>query len=643
MNIEAKQSRQTENILKPIEIEEKKSGIKFDRPKIRINKKVLAIFGSLIILLLVISYWLLVRPALEIKSKVSVVMASANELKAAFKENDIDLLQKKLDGFSTKYVDFEKSAKKVYWASFIPYIADLKNGVEAGSYLIKAGKESIAAISPYADLIGFKKGEASFVEKSAEDRLQTAVLTLDKVLAKIDPISEDIRLAENLIKKIKPNNYPEKIGKTYVRGRILQIQEQFVGIASLFVDSKPLLKNLPNILGKDKEKVYLILFQNDKEKRATGGFLTAYAIFKIKDGKMRIERSSDIYTLDNSIAVHPKAPPEILAYHLKVNEFYIRDSNLSPDFPTSVELFDSLFQKSSLKVKYDGVIAIDTKILVDMLKIFGDTEARGMRFSAVIDKRCNCPQVIYTLLNEIDRPVGYIKEDRKGILGDLMYELFYKAIGFSPSKYWGTLAQTMFKNLDEKHILLYFVDKDIQTSIEKLNYAGRIRDYQGDYLHVNNVNFAGAKANLFVSEAITSKTTSGAGGLKREVTVDFRNPFPHSDCSLETGGLCINATLRNWMRIYVPLGSKLTEFKGSQKKVNTYEEFGKTVFEGYLEVPTEGMAKVVVTYTLPDKITAKDYKILIQKQAGTEGIKLKADLDGKKLYDGTLEKDLELK
>ena len=107
-----------------------------------------------------------------------------------------------------------------------------------------------------------------------------------------------------------------------------------------------------------------------------------------------------------------------------------------------------------------------------------------------------------------------------------MYELFYKAIGFSPSKYWGTLVQMMFRNLEEKHILLYFTDAEIQQSIEKLNFAGRIREYNSDFLHVNNVNFAGAKSNLFVTETITSHATDDGGKLKREVTVEYKIRHP---------------------------------------------------------------------------------------------------------------------
>jgi len=604
--------------------------------------KILRFFIIVILILAIGGYFLLYRPYLKIRSKANVLIKSAKELKNTLSKNDIDLLNKQYDTFTVEYGEFKKESKAIYWLSFVPYVADYKNYIEAGDYLIKAGKETINSIAPYADLIGFKKGQTSFVERSSEDRLQTAILTLDKVLDRIDVISEDINQAEIRIAKVDPKRYPEKIGKYEVRRLIENVKEQFFGLSSLFVDAKPLVKRLPEIFGKDKEKTYLILFQNDKELRATGGFLTSYAIFKIKEGKMKIERSNDIYTLDNSISSHPAAPREIALYHKGVSKLFIRDSNLYPDLPKTVETFNSLYKKSSNKVDYDGIITIDTKILVDMLKIFGDTEVRGIRFSAETDKRCDCPQVIYRLLDEVDRPVGYIKEDRKGILGDLMYALFYKAIGFSPSKYWGTLVQQMFKNLQEKHIMLYFVDSDLQKSIESLNFAGRIKNYSSDYLHINDVNFAGAKANLFVSKSVESKTTINNKEITREVIINYRNPFPHSDCNLERGGLCLNAPLRNWLRIYVPKGSKLISFDGSEKDTQTYEESDKTVFEGFLQVMPEGMAKVTLKYTLPATTGTEDYKLLIQKQAGTQDQKFKVEIDGKTAYDDVLNTDKEI-
>lgn len=610
--------------------------------KFKKSKKPLIILAGVLLGLFILGYFFVYRPYVRIKSKANAVMVSAREMKTTFAKNNIDLVEIKLNEVVTKYHDFENEAKTVYWASFIPYISDFKNGVEAGDYLLQAAQEGVVAVKPYADLIGFKKGEASFVERSAEDRLQTAILTLDKVLSKVDTISEDIRQAEIRIDRINPSRYPEKLGNTEVRSRIVNVKEQFKGVASLFVDAKPLLKSIPQLFGKDKEKTYLLLFQNTYEQRATGGFLTAYGIFKVRNGKMRIERSEDIYTLDETIP-HPTAPREIITYHKGVSTFNIRDSNLSPDLPTSIALFNSLYEKSNRKVAYDGVITIDPKILIDMLTIFGDTEADGITFSARNDKRCDCPQVIYTLFDLVDRPTNYIKQNRKGILGDLMYQLFYKAIGFSPSKYWGTLAQQMFTNLQEKHVMLYFTDPALQKSIEKLNFAGRIQDYDGDYLSVVNVNFAGAKSNLYVGVNYISKTKTSGGALSRELEVDYRNPYPHSDCSLERGGLCLNATLRDWVRIYVPKGSKLVSFEGTLKKVQTYDELGKTVFEGYLEVTPLGQSKIFVKYTLPANITSNNYKLLFQKQPGTDGQNLKAEFDGRTIFNEILKTDQEIR
>ena len=61
--------------------------------------------------------------------------------------------------------------------------------------------------------------------------------------------------AEKLISAIDPKRYPEKLGNVKVRSTIEQMKEQFVGYSSLFVDAKPLLKNIPSIFGSKKEKV----------------------------------------------------------------------------------------------------------------------------------------------------------------------------------------------------------------------------------------------------------------------------------------------------------------------------------------------------------------------------------------------------
>ena len=51
---------------------------------------------------------------------------------------------------------------------------------------------------------------------------------------------------------------------------------------------------------------------------------------------------------------------------------------------------------------------------------------------------------------------------------------------------------------------------------------------------------------------------------------------------LEKGDLCLNAPkYRDMFRFYVPQGSTLTKMTGSEIDPLTYDELGKTVFEGF--------------------------------------------------------------
>jgi hypothetical protein len=198
--------------------------------------------------------------------------------------------------------------------------------------------------------------------------------------------------------------------------------------------------------------------------------------------------------------------------------------------------------------------------------------------------------------------------------------------------------------------MAYFHDPAIQKAAESFNMAGRIMtasesaavlkyaEGKGwDYLHINNSNMGGAKSNMFVSDKVTKDTTvNGDGTITTKLTVDYKNPYAGSDCGLESGGLCLNAPLRNWVRVYTPAGSKLVDSKGSQSPkdskpvpMETYDSLGKTVFEGFLIVNPLGTAKLELTYTSPVKSEDGKYRLLMQKQPGTEGTEVLLKLGGK--------------
>jgi hypothetical protein len=75
----------------------------------------------------------------------------------------------------------------------------------------------------------------------------------------------------------------------------------------------------------------------------------------------------------------------------------------------------------------------------------------------------------------------------------------------------------------------------------------------------------------------------------------------------------------DWVRIYVPKGSELVgKPQGSEVTVSTYDDLGKTVFEGFLTVRPQGATTYIISYTLPFKLAASSsLPAMYQKQPGT--------------------------
>lgn len=564
----------------------------------------------------------------------------------ALKKQDVVLAKAEFEKTKKTIIVLKKDLAPIAFLGYIPlvggYYNDVNNLVQASERGINAAIIAADSLIPYADVLGLK-GEKSFASGSAEDRIRIAIQTMGKVVPKIDTIEAELKAAQANTEKVNLNRYPRVWKFKKVHDQLAQLKTLVDGSVIAVEQGKPLIKLLPQLLGEKEEKKYLVIFQNDKELRPTGGFMTFYAVFRVDKGIIYVDRASDIYTLDDSLPSRAKAPEIIAKYLPKVETFNIRDSNLSPDFVASMKTFRGLYETSREKTEVDGILAIDTYFLVSILEVLGDVQAGGLTFNSKNDPRCDCPQAVYVLEENTTKPVNYIKTNRKGLLAELLFAIMQKALSSSPKEYWGRLTQAAIADAQEKHIMFYLYNADAQKGIEALNWAGRIKDFDGDYLHINDANFGGAKANLFVQQSVKVElNTTKAGEVKTTLTITYKNPKPYSDCNLESGGLCLNATLRNFQRVYVPEGSKLESSKGSNVKVETKKEFGKTYFESFLTVNPLGKADITYVYTLPFKVESKTLPFLIQKQPGTDAPSYEIYLNGKRIDAFMLTTDKEL-
>jgi hypothetical protein len=566
-----------------------------------------------------------VSPVEKAQTSITNVVSSLQNRDLISAKSESQNLKQAVEEIDQKYQKADSISKLPLLGS---YLQDGRSIINAAKSANKVIDGLINAIEPYSDLVGFKTDTTTAnIGQSAEDKIIFLAETLNKIAPQLDTISADLNQAKAEIDKINPNRYPVTLLNKQVRSKIVTLKSSVDESANLVSQSKPLIKLLPDLLGNPNSKLYLLLFQNDAELRPTGGFITAYAYIKVTKGKIEPLGSYDIYDLDSRFNKNIPAPEPIKKY-LEETRWNLRNMNISPDFKTSMTTFTDALKSINGLPQYDGIIALDTNVPVELLKVLGPIGVGGWgNFSAQNDPRCDCPQVVYALEEIADKPVSGTRVGRKAVLGPLMHSILANAMG-SPKHMWPKFFNLAIDAIKQKHLLFYFKEDITQKAAEDFNAAGRITSVPYDYLHINDSNFGGAKTDMFITREVEQEIESTNGKTAKTVTITYNNPHKGSNCNLEAGQLCLNGKYRDWVRVYVPKGSKLISVTGSELKEVVSEDLDKTVFEAFFTMRPESSSKLVFKYELPE-LTLTPYRLLIQKQPGLPSIKHTILFNGK--------------
>lgn len=615
------------------------------KPKIK-NKKAIKIALSVLSIVLIVgltlsfvTYVFAYLPAKKLANQINVTKNESLKLQQFISDKDLVNAKNQLLNIQTELNKTQTQLNQLVVFGKLPY---LNKYYQDGQRLIKIANNSveigftvIKAVEPYQDFLGLKGASTSSV-KTTEDRIAFLTQSIEGVLPHLDSIETKIKEIEILVSQIDITKYPE----TYQNYNIYQLYNQgseaIAQVSKLVTDGRPILTKSSWLLGKDKPRNYLIIFQNDGELRPSGGFWTAYATIKVDKGKVIPGAASNIYDLDDALSSTVPSPRLIKAYHINVPYLNLRDNNLSPDFPTDAQIFlDTFYKVSGKKTSYDAVIALDTNVLVDMVAVLGKLDTRVGTFTTEPDKRCDgCPKIIYDLEWISGRPRNYIEKNRKDFLAPLMSALLSNAMGASKDNL-PKLGSAFFNNIFEKHIMFYFPDSEMQNAANLANISGSILQTPSnvDYIHLNDANFASAKSNIFITQKIKHEISIVNGKVEHKFAVTYTNPSKASNCNLEKGDLCLNAPkYRDLFRLYTPVGSKLVKMTGSEVEPVLYEELGKQVFEGFYgnKYPLYAQSSNKVTIQYQSSVApSKNYNLLLQKQPGTKSIPYELVVNGK--------------
>jgi len=458
--------------------------------------------------------------------------------------------------------------------------------------------------------------------KPVESMLETlkpgSTLTLDATLfdrAKIGIVGarDYIRMAEADLVGIDNSLIPEKY-KNYLdeyRGVLSQSQE--------FADSASVvMSGLPQLLGMEGEKKYIIWFQNSNEIRPTGGFIGSYATVSIDSGKIKNILIDDIYNPDGQIDVRniKTTPPDPIKNYLDEEVLYLRNSNWDPDFTKSAKVFDDIYFKITGE-SVDGYIAVDLKFVESLLRVTGPVFLASYNEdinSENLDERAQ-------YYSGFDYKEG--STDKKSFLTILGGKLLEKIFSLKKEDF-PKLVTELGRSLEERHLQISLNNNQINSLLSENKWDGSLVDTEGDYLYVVNANLGGTKSNYYVENKMTYEINSMTrdGLLRANLYLDYKN---NAENDAWPGG-----PYTDYVRVLVKDGSKLTGAKiinntGEEtdifkdvvvSKVGVYSSF-ETSFK---LLPKESI-RLVISYDLPQKASitkeGSSYSLYWQKQPGT--------------------------
>ena len=383
----------------------------------------------------------------------------------------------------------------------------------------------------------------------------------------------------------------------------------------------------------DKEKTFMILFQNNMEIRPGGGYIGSFGIAKIKNGKVEEMQVHDLSNFDGRVP-DTETPPYPMQETLNIKSWKLRDSNFSPDFANNAEKAEYFYHLGQGEENFDGVIGITANVLTSFLKATGPVQLEGYPGTYADEN------AIMTLEYQVE--MGYYdqgiqKGERKSVMNDLAKEILSKASSLSNSQKLD-LMKIILEDLNKKDIQIYFKDAELQKRIETVGWDGKVdAEWKNDYLMTSDANLGAFKSDYYVKRSL-------------EYTIDLSQEKPTADLKITYKH---TAQKKDWMtrdylsylRVYVPEGAWMTDSKNTGD-VKFGKEFGKTYFGSLIKVPIGQEKTIEFTYTLPDDLKNELYDLKIQKQPGINDVPVKIHVtnkNGVKIdYETTMNSDLVL-
>jgi hypothetical protein len=437
---------------------------------------------------------------------------------------------------------------------------------------------------------------------------------------KIQDSAYKVELAFGIIDKVETSQFPK-----FTQEKILDLKDLSEQLYSTLEPLSEVSSFLPDLLGVDERKRYLVLLQNEGEIRSTGGWISSYAILGLEGGQIRELYVDDIYNADGMLSVQGKKfpAPRSMQEALSLENWSFSLVNWDPDLTNTMYSAEQFVAEMGKGDDIDGLITIDISLLQKLLDEWGGLEVAG-------ETEIVTSSNLYSKIFEMHTSFTPGSSRKSTFLSNLADGAIKKILSSDISGY-ATIGEVVQESLDEKHLQMTFKNSDAFNYMDSHNWAGSLDvEYEGAPIAVD-WNWGANKANLYIK-----KNHNLAITVKDENQLTFKYSLSIQNDSKKDN--YPEGEYVNYLRIYLPLDAQILSIKGlEENEYDIYEENSLKVVGGWFNIPIQEVETFEISYKLrkdtgelhfPISVDGnnKELKLELFKQAGTNQDAYKVDV-----------------
>lgn len=461
----------------------------------------------------------------------------------------------------------------------------------------------LAALSPLVDMAG-QLNPAALAPRDGRIPIEVvqqagaAMVTVGEDLAQLGPRIRGIDTAGTL---------------GALRGAHTRLVSLLDSFEAKLADAQPIVQAIPELLGADGPRTYVVMFQNSAELRSLGGSATTFAEITLDDGVIGepvVNPAAHNMRPHPEFSVIPVSEEFEDIYRLSLGR-YIANATLRPSEQTAAQIVQAEWARMYGK-EVDGVISMDGGALSALLQVVGPIT---LSTGDVVDAGTVLPLLFNGVYERFNSGDVVADDAAQGVIySETVAQTFARLASgqFDPALLFSTMATAAEQN----HTSVWLADEAERTVLagtalaaEGLRPASGAEDVVGVYLNDQ----VGSKLNYYLASSVTTGTAQcGADGqVVHRVTLSLASTLPPEAVaglspSISGTGYASVGLEKGVQRLvtflYLPPGAQFGAISvgGVAVSPTGNHDEGRPVHVMWVDIPPGGSNEVSFDVVMPD-------------------------------------------